>query len=457
MGLMSATMVVVGGVIGSGIFLKPLVIAQSLPDAAWIHGCWIVLGVVCLLGALCYAELGAMVPEAGGQYAFLRESFGPFPAFLYGWCLCLVINTGTTAALAVAFAESLSSVVPLAPAAYWSVALGMILVLAVANVVGVGVGAVVQNVATFAKIAMLAAIVLGGIVVAAGGGAAPGALATSSGAAPVAGMPASGGAPLPDLLHGVIAAGVAIFWAYEGWYQLPFSCAEMKQPERTLPRALVLGIAILVVLYVTVNATYLAVIPRDEMASMAKKIDVPATAMARIFGGGGAKLLPLMICISVFGAANPNLLSTPRALYAMARDGLIVRPLMAIHPRFQTPHLAIWSQAIWAALLVVVLKNFTDITNYVVFASLLFYGLTAAGVIVLRYKRPDAPRPFRCPLVPLVPALFIAVVLAVDVLTLASPDDRKNALIGLAILAAGVPVYFLLRGRRRREAARAGP
>lgn len=453
MGLLSATMVVVGGVIGSGIFMKPLKIAQSLPDAAWIHGCWIGLGVVCLLGALCYAELGAMVPEAGGQYAFLRESFGPFPAFLFGWCLFLVINTGTTAALAVAFAESLNSVFPLAPAAYWCVALGMIALLAVANVVGVGVGAWVQNAATFAKIAMLAAIVVGGVVVAAGGGAVHSAAnIVANGAA----TPAGSAASPPDLLHGVIAAGVAIFWAYEGWYQLPFSCAEMRQPERTLPRALVLGIALLVLLYVTVNATYLAVIPRDEMAVMAMNIDVPRTAMARIFGEGGARLLPLMICVSVFGAANPNLLSTPRAFYAMASDGLMVRPLMAVHPRFQTPHVAIVSQAIWAAALVVFFKTFTDITNYVVFASLLFYGLTAAGVVVLRIRRPDAPRPFRCPLVPLVPGLFVAVVLAVDVLTLASPADRSNALIGLAILAAGVPVYFLLRRGARRADAHAG-
>ena len=444
MGLGTATMVVVGGVIGSGIFLKPLRVAQSLPDATWIHGCWIVLGVVCLLGALCYAELGALLPEAGGQYAFLRESFGPFPAFLYGWCLFLVINTGTIAALAVAFADSLRSVVLMGDPAYWSVALGMILLLALLNHRGVGVGAVVQNVATWAKIAMLAAIVVGGVLVA---GHAAGAPDGTAEAARLAAAP-----PAPDLVNGLIAAGIAIFWAYEGWYQLPFSAAEMKQPEKTLPRALVLGIAILVVLYVTVNATYLAVIPRDEMVTFAAQIDVPKTAMARIFGPVGASLLPLMICVSVFGAANPNLLATPRCFYAMARDGVVFAPLMRVHSKFRTPHVAIWSQAIWAALLVVVLKTFRDITDYVVFASLLFYGLTAVGVVVLRWKRPDAPRPFRCPLVPWVPLVFVAVVLAVDGLTLASADNRRNALIGLAILAAGVPVYFAMR-RAKRNAA----
>src|SRR5262249_1566842 len=256
--------------------------------------------------------------------------------------------------------------------------------------------------------------------------------------------------PTPDLVTGLIAAGIAIFWAYEGWYQLPFSAAEMKHPEKTLPLALVLGIAILVLLYVTVNATYLAVIPRDEMVTFAMQIDVPKTAMARIFGPVGASVLPLMICVSVFGAANPNLLATPRCFYAMAQDGLVFAPLMRVHPRFRTPHVAIWSQAVWAALLVVVLKTFRDITDYVVFASLLFYGLTAAGVVVLRWNRPDAPRQFRCPLVPLVPLVFVAVVLAVDALTLASAENRRNALIGLAILAAGVPVYFAMQRAMRR-------
>jgi len=174
--------------------------------------------------------------------------------------------------------------------------------------------------------------------------------------------------------------------------------------------------------------------------------------MARIFGPVGASLLPLMICVSVFGAATPNLLATPRCFYAMAKDGVVFAPLMRVHAKFQTPHVAIWSQAIWAALLVVVLKTFRDITDYVVFASLLFYGLTAAGVVVLRWKRPDAPRPFRCPLVPWVPLVFVAVVLAVDGLTLASADNRRNALIGLAILGAGVPVYFAMR-RAKRNAA----
>jgi APA family basic amino acid/polyamine antiporter len=440
MGVVSTTMVAVGAVIGSGIFLKPLGIAQQLPSEAWIHACWIGIGLVCLLGALCYAELGAMLPEAGGQYAFLRESFGRFPAFLYGWCLFLVINTGTIAALSVAFGDSLRSVVPMGDAAYWGVVLGVIGVLASVNHAGVAAGAALQNVATFAKISMLAAIAIGGFVVAGGGGAVEGGGAASGGAA-------EGGASTaaPDLLSGLVAAGIAIFWAYEGWYAVPFNAAEMNRPERTLPRGLVLGLAILIALYVTVNAAYLALIPRDEMVGLPAAIDVPKTAMARIFGPDGARLLPLMICLSVFGAANPNFLSTPRAFYAMAKDGLVFSPLMAVHPRFRTPHVAIWAQAAWAAVLVVVLKTFRDITNYVVFASLLFYGLTAAGVVVLRQRRPDAPRPFRCPLVPLTPALFIAVVFTVDALTLASPADRRNALIGLAILGAGVPAYWIAR------------
>jgi APA family basic amino acid/polyamine antiporter len=407
-----------------------------------------------------------MLPEAGGQYAFLRESYGRFPAFLYGWCLFLVINTGTIAALSTAFADSLLKVVALPSVTLWHVRIGggvfeattrelvaiaMILLVATLNHVGVGVGAAINNLATFAKIAVLLAIAIGGFFVASHGGAGGAANAVGGNAAGAGALNAANANPAttafvpPDLLHGLVAAGIAIFWAYEGWYQLPFSAAEMKRPEKTLPRALVLGLAILAVLYVSVNAAYLALIPQSEMVGLAERVDVPRTAMARIFGSGAAQLVPLMICLSVFGAANPNLLSTPRAFYAMAKDGLVLRPLMAVHPRFRTPWVAIWTQAIWAILLVFLLQQFDHLTDYVVFVSLIFYGLTAAGVIVLRRKRPDLARPFRCPLVPIVPIVFVAVVLAVDVLTLTSPENRHDALIGLGILGAGVVAYFFVR------------
>jgi APA family basic amino acid/polyamine antiporter len=432
LGLVSAIMITVGSVIGSGIFLKPRDVANSLPDDAWVYGVWGILGVVCLFGAFAYSELGAMFPEAGGQYAYLREGWGKFVAFLYGWCLFLVINTGTLAALSVGFAKALHSVVALPEWLQVSISMAMILLLAIVNHFGVRWGAALQNLSTFGKLAGLAIIVAGGFFAAGsewGGGAAA----------------ATAPAP-PGLVGGLVLACVAVFWAYEGWYQLPFNAAELKRPERDLPRGLIHGMLILIVTYLAVNAIYLHVVPIEEMRTLENDMDVPRTAVMRIFGAGVANSLALLVCLSIFGSANPNLLSSPRAFYAMAKDGLVPRQLMHVHPVHRTPSTAIWTQAVWAAVLVLVLENFRDITAYVVFAALAFYALTVASVYVLRRRMPDAPRPYRCWGYPVTPALFIAVAVFVDVYTLFSaPEERINALIGIAIVAAGVPVYFLIR------------
>ena len=463
-------MITVGSVIGSGIFLKPLEIAQSLPSAGWIHAAWIGLGAVCLFGAFAYAELAAMLPEAGGQYAFLRESWGRFVAFLYGWCFLLVINTGTLAGLAVAFADQIDTlwgalhggggggaaggaaatvatangaVHNIDSGARLGIAMAMILVLAIVNHYGVGWGALLQNVSTFAKLAALAALVIGGFAAFGGSGASPAAAAADGGGGSGSG---SGGIGVSKPL---VTGLLAIFWAYEGWYQLPYSAAELKRPERDLPRGLVWGMLILVATYGLVNAAYLHVVPLQEMRTFEVKEAVPRSFVERVFGGGAANALTLAICISVFGAGNPNLLSSPRACYAMAQDGLLPRWLMKIHPVWQTPSAAIWMQAAWAAALVFCLQTFTDITEFVVFVSLAFYALTVASVYVLRRRRPGAARPYRCGAYPFGPAVFIVVVLTVDVVVLMSPANRDNALKGLLIVATGAPVYWLMRRGRR--------
>ncbi|MEZ5963671.1 MAG: amino acid permease [Planctomycetota bacterium] len=437
LGLTSAVMITVGSVIGSGIFLKPLAISQALPSVGWIYACWVVLGIVCLFGAFAYAELGTMFPEAGGAYAFLREGWGRLPAFLYGWCLLLVINTGTLAGLAVAFARGLSGLVEMSEWANYAVAIGMILLLAAVNHFGVGWGAALQNLTTFTKLAALAAIVVGGYLVV----GAP---------SPTHAEPAVTSA-MPDV-KGLIAASVAIFWAYEGWYQLPFNAAELKNPHRDLPRGLIWGMFILVAAYLAVNAVYLRLVPLAEMRTLSGDMDVPTTAVTRAFGSSAGDALGLLICVSVFGSANPNLLSSPRAFLAMAEDGLMPKILTGIHARWRTPTVAIWFQALWAIVLVVVLKTFKDITDYVVFASLIFYALVVAAVYRLRLQRPQTPRPYRCFGYPWSPAIFILVVAFVDVWTLMEEDMRSNALIGLGILAAGLPVYFVFG----RNGARSG-
>jgi amino acid transporter len=434
LGLSSAIAITVGAVIGSGIFMKPLEVGQGIPGETWIFATWIVLGIVCLFGAFAYAELGAMLPEAGGQYSFLREGWGRFPAFLYGWTFFWVINSGTMAALALAFADNL---LPLAgidpqasPAGKVALAGAMIVVLAVVNHVGVGVGAVVQNVSTLCKLGALAMIVGAGFLSA---GGASGELAPAT-------VPAI---EMPKL----IAACVAIFWAYEGWYQLPFNAAELRRPERDLPLGLVLGLLLLIAVYVLMNAVYLRVVPLEEMVTLQNAADVPRLTVARAIDPTVAGYLSLLIAVSVFGAANPNLLSSPRAFYEMARDGLVPSRLMHVSLRFGTPTVSIWTQALVGIVIVAGFRSFKDVTVYVVFAALVFYALTVAVVYRLRRREPARARPFCCPGYPWTPALFIAAVLFVDVQTLLDPNERDNALIGLCIIATGIPAYFALRRR----------
>lgn len=438
LGLTSAVSITVGAVIGSGIFLKPLSIAQSLPSEGWIYLLWVALGLVCLFGAFAYAELGAMFPEAGGQYAFLREGWGRAVAFLYGWVFFWVINSGTVAALAVAFAEFLLPAFGIDAATQkanpmWvtGTSAAMVLALALVNHFGVALGALLQNLSTFAKLAALGLIVIGGLLVVGGSG--------TGAAAPAA----VEGVATELTAAGIVAAFTGIFWAYEGWYQLPFNAAELKRPERNLPLGLIVGMLVLIVVYTAVNAIYLHVVPFEEMRSLPKdgNQQVPYLVVARIFNPDIARYLTLLVAISVMGAANPNFLSSPRAFYAMAQDGLVPRALHKVSPRWGTPVVSIWVQAVWAVLLVLLLQSFQDITAFVVFAGFLFYAMTVAAVYRLRRSRPEAARPYRCSGYPFTPALFIAVSILFVVVLLWDPSERTNALYGLAILATGIPYY----------------
>jgi APA family basic amino acid/polyamine antiporter len=450
LGLTSAVTITVGAVIGSGIFLKPLSVSQALPSEAWIYLLWVGLGIVCLFGAFAYAELGAMFPEAGGQYAFLREGWGRGVAFLYGWVFFWVINSGTIAALAVAFAEFLLPVFGVDaaaqkehPLAITAAAAAMVLGLAVINTFGVVLGAFVQNLATFAKLGALGLLVAGGLVAVAG-----------SGHAGTEFVPVSDVATTLTTA-GLVASFTGIFWAYEGWYQLPFNAAELKRPERHLPLGLIVGMLVLIVVYTAVNAIYLHVVPFEEMRSLPKDANqqVPYLAVARIFSPQAADYLTLLVAVSVMGSANPNFLSSPRAFYAMARDGLVPKALNHVSERWGTPVVSIWVQAVWAVLLVFILQSFKDITAFVVFAGFLFYAMTVAGLYRLRRLRPEVERPYRCSGYPVTPALFIAVSVLFVAVLLWDPSERKNALYGLGILATGIPYYWWWNTRERRAAS----
>lgn len=448
LGLTSAVSITVGAVIGSGIFLKPLSVAQALPSEGAIYMMWVGLGIVCLFGAFAYAELGAMLPEAGGQYAFLREGWGRCVSFLYGWTFFWVINAGTIAALALGFSDNLLPVFGLegsvtlpggeqeASAAKLILAVAMILVLALVNHFGVVFGAIVQNVTTFAKVGALGMIVAGGFL-AVGGDASPATVLA----------PAAGDAP-EWRMAGLVTAFMGIFWAYEGWYQMPFNAAELKRPERNLPLGLVGGMVILIVVYLFVNWTYMQVVPFEEMLAMGKETPDTHVAMltvSRIFSPEIGGYLTLFMAISIFGAANPNMLSSPRAFYAMGQDGLAPKALTKISKRWGTPVVSIWVQALVGILLVLWLQGFHDVTAFVVFAAFLFYALTVAAVYRLRVLRPDADRPYRCTGYPFTPALFIVVAIGFIVAVLQDPDEVQNALIGLAIVGAGVPYYIWWR------------
>lgn len=444
---MSAISITVGAVIGSGIFLKPLGVAQSLPSEAWIHTLWLGLGLVCLFGAFAYAELGAMFPEAGGQYAFLREGWGRFVGFLYGWTFFWVINAGTVAALAIAFAKNLLPLFGVDPGRpdsetpQLAVAVAMILLLAVVNHFGVGLGALVQNLSTFAKVFAIGLIVVGGMLF-----AGPGA----SGSAGSAAAPAADAAVAEWTLAGFVSAFMGIFWAYEGWYQMPFNAAELKRPERNLPLGLIGGMVILIGLYLLINVIYLRAVPFAEMRALPEgtpETIVASLTIERVFSPQLSGYLTLLIAISIFGAANPNLLSSPRAFYAMGQDGLVPAALTRVHGRWGTPTVAIWTQALVGVTLVLTMRTFGDVTDFVVFASFLFYALTVASVYRLRVTRPDLPRPYRCTLYPLAPAVFILVAVVFVAATLKDAAGQKNALKGLAIIAVGVPFYWLC-GRR---------
>lgn len=449
LGLVSAISITVGAVIGSGIFLKPLAVAQALPSEAWIHALWIGLGLVCLFGAFAYAELGAMFPEAGGQYAFLREGWGRFPAFLYGWTFFWVINAGTVAALALGFAENLLPLFGVDLVAekaepLWMriVPVSMILVLAVVNHFGVGVGALVQNLSTFAKVGALGLIILGGFLVV-------GNVETTFG-------PPAAAAQTTLTMTGLVAAFLGIFWAYEGWYQMPFNAAELQRPERNLPLGLIGGMVILIVVYLFVNVVYLRAVPFAEMQAMpagTASTTVASLTVGRIFAPEVAGYLTLLIAISIFGAANPNMLSSPRAFYAMGRDGLVPAALQRVSPRWGTPTVSIWLQAIVGVLLVLLLETFGDTTDFVVFAAFLFYALTVAAVYRLRRSRPDDERPYRCTGYPVTPAVFIVVAVLFVVAMLSDAEKQANAVKGLAIIAAGVPWYLWWQRAQRRPAA----
>lgn len=432
LGFTDLATITAGTVIGSGIFLTPgIVLRETGGRPALALLVWTVAGVISLLGALTYAELGAMKPDAGGLYVYLRDAFGPLSAFLYGWASFAVIASGTVAALAVAFSGYFGRLVPLGvPPQLVSVL--VILVFAGINIAGTRKGSMVQNLGTFAKVGGL--IVLSALLIATGSVA----MAFTNDASP---------APVPSLAAGIGAAMIATLWAYEGWQYVTFSAGEARDPQRTFPRAISAATLGLVVLYLLANLGYLAAL---GPAAMAASEQIAADAVGAALGPGLATLVGVLILVSIASALNGMLLTAPRKYFAMARDGVFFKRLAEVHPRTRTPVFAIAGLAVWAAALAVT-GTFVQLLTYVVFTGWIFYALGALSVFVYRRRAPDASRAFRTPGYPVTPMVFVAAATLLVLNTVVTQPGR--ALTGLGLVALGAPAFYFWRARTRREPA----
>jgi APA family basic amino acid/polyamine antiporter len=419
-------LLVVGGIIGSGIFFTPAETARALPTSGLVFLVWTVGGVVALAGALTYAELGAMMPDAGGAYVYIREGFGKLPAFLYGWMALLSIGTGALAAVALGFAGYAGRFVDLAPfGGPMVVAAVTIAVLTLTNYFGIKPGAILQNIFTVAKIVALATLILGGFALWARLGSPP----------PVPNAPP----PRESLASGLAAAFVAVLFTIGGWQQMNMVAGEIRDPARTIPRALALGIGIVIACYLGANAVYLHALGRDGLAASSA---VAADTATRLVGPTGATLITIAAMLSILGFVNVVILATPRIFFAMARDGVFLQAAARVHPRWGSPHISVLIMGGWAIALIFITRGtIGDLLSGVVFADWIFFGLGAASVFALRRSRPDAPRPYRAWGYPIVPGFFV--VAAIIGIVSAYVASLRTSMLGTAILGVGVIVYYM--------------
>jgi basic amino acid/polyamine antiporter, APA family len=426
LGLADLALLAVGSVIGSGIFLVPSsVLRQCGGSFGLALLVWVAAGILSILGALTYGELGAMHPAAGGLYVYVRDGFGRFIAFLYGWTLFAVIGTGSVATLAVAFATYLQEFVSLTAPLRTAVAVVMIGVVGAVNVWGTRKSADLQNGATVIK----AGVILGiaALLLARGGHLAEVTL-----------QPTTGGVAL---VTGVGLAMVSVLWAYEGWQFVTYSAGETTNPQHTFPRGILSGTLAVMALYLLANFGYMAALG-PERAQASERI--ASEAAGAVLGGGAGKILAGVILVSMFSAANSIVLTSPRVYFAMAQDGLFFRRLAEVHPRFHTPAVAVIASSVWAALLAAT-GTFQQLLTYVVFAGWIFYGLGAASIFYYRRVQPDRPRPFRVPGYPLTPILFVASAAAIVLNTFVT--QPRQALVGMGLVLLGVPAYLFWRHR----------
>ncbi len=425
LGVGSVTAIVVGTMIGSGIFIVPATVAAEVRSPLVMLAVWIAGGLISIFGALSIAELAATHSETGGLYVYLREAYGPLVGFLFGWALFLVIDSGSIAALSMAFSSKyLTYFFPIGPVAQKAVAILFILSLMTVNILGVKRGALLQNLLTTLKFAALLGVSVAVFLFAKGD--------WGNITAPAA--PAGGSAG--SFVGSFGLALVAALWAYKGFETSTFNAGETRDPSRTLPIGLIAGCGLVTFLYILANVAYMYAVPAGAMAKSSR---IAADAMNTAVGPVGASIVAFVILFSILGAANGHVLTGPRVYFAMAKDGLFFRKMADVHPKFHTPYVSILIVGAWSILLSLS-GTFEELLRYAVFGNWIFMGLAAAAVFILRRKRPDLPRPYKALGYPVTPLIFMlaAVFVVVSALVGAFKDSSR----GLVIIALGVPAYL---------------
>ncbi len=489
LGLTSATMLVMGSMIGSGIFIVSADIARQVNSPALLMGAWLVTGFLTVVGALSYGELAAMMPRAGGQYVYLREALGPLWGFLYGWTLFLVIQTGTIAAVGVAFGKFLGIFAPSISSSNWIlhfwrvppihlgpmvlgnmdvglntqnlVAILMVVLLSVINIFGVKTGALIQNVFTFAKVSALLGLALLGLSI--GRNAIAVAANFHANFWRNAGLGAQhdiGGGVLVGTLTVLAVAQVGSLFSADAWNNVTFTAGEVRNPSRNLPLSLALGSGVVIALYLACNVVYLSVLPLDGVRNGATILErgikfatedrVATAAMTQMLGSIGGLLMAAAIMLSAFGCNNGLILAGSRVYYAMAKDGLFFRSVAKLNPTYKTPAVSLMVQMVWTCILCVS-GSYGQLLDYIIFAVLVFYILTIFGLFVLRRTHPNVERPYRAIGYPVLPAIYIVMALFIDVVLLRFKPQYTWP--GLCIVLLGIPVYYLW-SRRDPQGAR---
>lgn len=438
LGLAAALSIVIGTVIGSGIFRVPQTMVANVGSVGLVFAVWIAGGVMSLAGALTYAELAAAMPGAGGEYVYLTEAYGPVWGFIYSWTQMWVAKSGSIATLATAFFEYTAHFIPEFERVWFSVgpvpvkygqvfATVLILVLGLVNYAGVKFGGGVQVVVTIAKVGLIVIVIVAGLLYA---------------------HPAAAGVPLPapPLATGFIAALVAALWAYDGWNNVGMVASEVRNPKRNLPLALILGTSLVIAIYMAANWAYFRVLTPAEVSS--HKL-VAAEMMQRVWGSSGAAAVSIAAMISIFAALNGSILTGSRVPYAAAADGLFFKAAARVHPVFRTPGVSILMMSGWAALLVLS-GRYDQLYTYVIFSSVILYSMATAAVFVLRKKRPDLERPYRTLGYPVIPLLFLGGAAVLELSTLI--HQPVESLSGIALILVGLPFYYCWS--RRRSSAR---